>query len=814
MGITKYFGLSKFGSEGRISDDNYKHTLRDREFLDSLLYYLATHDHRAISDSVLNGGPDARPTLTFSNSSGALSSNTTYRYRISYIDGVGNETLASTSNSYTTPSAIGSPPVMQLDTASTGGFLEAGTYRYALSYYQDGGGESTANNTNSIIVPIGTSTNTVTVTLNTLPDGADGWKIYRRSTLDDDYYYLDSVASGATEYVDDGATLPDCTKKRPVYNSTNSFNSITIGIDPTDLPLPSWVTGWRVYRTTGVEFGEFSLLATIYETTTEGGSDLVTSYTDAGGSTYQGSPVNVSTEIPKIPQLDAGDVFDVSGKPLPAELSPRGVRQLYTFAPTVSNDTIVNQLYVPHDMYAERLDVFFLTAPSGVDSSNYVVIKVGDDALIDEVQSVFNNSHTDNEIQYLYNSATAGTFTISWNGFGPSAPIAYNSDTLALETAVEDLDASIDVQVAGIGTASSPWVIEFLSPGDQDVPQITTNDSGLTGGTSTIFTSIPGSDGGTFTLSIAGSSTPAIAYNASAATLATALREIQAISSVVVAGSGTEADPWVITFTDGGVDRTRVEKETVFPVFPQLADGSSPLDIKVGVVHEFDRATPVFEGFTVKKDFPLLVADDNNLNGFTTVTEVTRGVIAESVQVVCDTADQYHFWQSPVTDEGIQQAQSAPATGGTAVSDTWATDDYAAELDSDQETNSWNVGPLDVGEYIAKFYVADVDGSGAWYCQIVDLNGPTVLFEQRFANGPTNPSLYVVYELPFTTDGVHDLEFRVVKDGATADRVRVDKYEYEADLPRFYEGQMLTVSTHVVGTPSGNGSDVQINLWY
>ena len=59
--------------------------------------------------------------------------------------------------------------------------------------------------------------------------------------------------------------------------------------------------------------------------------------------------------------------------------------------------------------------------------------------------------------------------------------------------------------------------------------------------------------GGTFTASFAGQGpTSAIAYNASAATLKTALETMTTITDVTVTGAGTIGDPWVITFVDPG----------------------------------------------------------------------------------------------------------------------------------------------------------------------------------------------------------------------------------------------------------------------
>lgn len=60
------------------------------------------------------------------------------------------------------------------------------------------------------------------------------------------------------------------------------------------------------------------------------------------------------------------------------------------------------------------------------------------------------------------------------------------------------------------------------------------------------------STGGTFTLTIDGDTTAAIAYNASAAAVESAVEAVAAVSAVVsVTGTGTVGDPWIITFAEG-----------------------------------------------------------------------------------------------------------------------------------------------------------------------------------------------------------------------------------------------------------------------
>ena len=290
---TQNFGLEQFGPSGRISDNNYKFSDRDRATMDALLWTLMNHDHRDTSTVTSLAGPDNRPPLTLSTTGGTIPAGQAMYYRISYVDAFGNETEASTTGETATADPIPSPPIMEVSYVTTGGALAPGVYRYALAYYQTGIGVTRATNVATINVPVGTSTNEVTITLDTLPATATGWRIYRKGPGDYDYFWLDTITSGAT-YGDDGLDLAlDCTKVRPTSNTTNSTNSITIDIHANDLPLDVRIQSWRIYRTNTVGFfGPTSLLATVVDTTTQAGSDLVTTFTDVGSVTFAGSPLS------------------------------------------------------------------------------------------------------------------------------------------------------------------------------------------------------------------------------------------------------------------------------------------------------------------------------------------------------------------------------------------------------------------------------------------------------------------------------------------------------------------------------------------
>lgn len=995
--LTTHLGFNKFGPSGAIADEGYKFALKDRELLDALLWTLLNHDHRQVYNARLaDPSFDQPPALTVSTTGGTLPAGKNYFYKFSYIDADGNETAGSTAGFTNTPPALAAPVSQNLTTATTGGTLAPGTYRYAMSFYQSAGGQTTAPNISTIVVPTGTSTNTVTIPLQTLPSGATGWKIYRRAPGELEYFLLATTTSGPN-YTDDGSVSPDCTKRRPTINDTNSTNKITVALPANELPLDDRVTGWRIYRTnTSGSYPYNSLLATVVETTTEGGSDLVTSYDDVGGQLSAGIPLVQSATPPPVPQLDAGDIFSAASSRLPSSLAPLGVRQFYTFLPGTLAIQDYNQVYIPHDMLVERIDGYYTGAnPTGlvqgvaaqgtltmdtnptnndtmtVDTKTYtfqdtltdvdgnvkigatlaatqanivaafnltgiagtdyaasmtahttvnmaafaadnsvltaktkgtagnsiattetftavtnifdaatlgtttagvnevsVTVRFTDDSLVDEVQSLYNDAITQNEIQKISNDATGGTFTLSFDGQGPTgdidfdAPadgvkevvnlyndatggnftltdgtdttsnIAYNAAAATIKTRLEtditaittvtvtgtgtssdpwiitydsplkvpfaDLSANdggltggtstltvtaqgqrgikseleklsniTEVAVEGSGTAADPWIVEFVNPGSSDVALMTANDTNLTGETvgTTITESIKGSNGGTFTLSDNTDTTSAIAYNASAATIETRLQtDITSITDVTVTGSGTEADPWVITFVNPG-----------------------------------------------DQDVALLVVSDTNLNGSSTIVETTKGRGNSQIDLVIDQNQAYHFFQTPTDDAGEQEAESAPATGGTLVSDTLATNDAAAELDTQGEKNSWNIGTgPGAGVYKFSFWVA---APGTAEATMRVLNGGVILGSLVRSPG-RNTYDDPVYEIEVTLDGSEDLNVEVEKTDAGANVVRVDKYEYELQLPRLYGGQTMTVEVIETGTPTTRGDDLQVTLWY
>lgn len=604
MGQTTNFGLEKFGSEGSISQNGYKFSSKDRETLDSLIYTLFNHDHRTTDATPIND--PSRPTLA-AGSSGNFLAGTTLFYKVSFRDSQGNETAASSEQSVALDPPLTAPAAPTLATAATGGILEAGTYRYSLSYYQSAGGETTAQNVNSIIATTATSENTIT--LPALPAAADGWKLYRKGPNDANYFYLAQIAGGATpptEYVDDGSVLANCTVYRPTRNTTNGSNSVTVSLNANDLPLDSRITSWRVYRTTASgSYPSSSLVATVTSTTTESGTDLVTSYVDTGSSLLPGVPLSVSVTPPAIPQLNASDVFSALSGRLPKELAPPETRTFTAYAQALSSEFLtlapqhqMDAIIVPMnvleqtldariglfrahttdaiagvwqlhttdafivppliqgmqgrdyvrtvptvDMPIERMDIYFMDSPYGLDANNYVRWIIDDGTT-----KVWVDAQTDTDFFSWVSSGTDSGQQEAEDIVGVDGVLV--NDLLATNDVAQELQSQNDTAI---------WDTGNLEEGDY-IAYFYVRDMGQTTGT----------------LSLVVRTTQATPVTLASTTLSpgpTFYEPAQELAfSVPAGGIGVEI---VATKTDNGSDYYRIDKMSYEYQNPTLLEGST-----------------------------------------------------------------------------------------------------------------------------------------------------------------------------------------------------------------------------------------------
>ena len=84
-----------------------------------------------------------------------------------------------------------------------------------------------------------------------------------------------------------------------------------------------------------------------------------------------------------------------------------------------------------------------------------------------------------------------------------------------------------------------------------DTAQTVTFSSGAVAGVKEVATVDRGtSTGGTYTLTVSGQTTAAIAFDAAASAVKSALELLSTVTTVTVTGTGTVGDPWVCTFDD------------------------------------------------------------------------------------------------------------------------------------------------------------------------------------------------------------------------------------------------------------------------
>lgn len=325
-GNTSHYNFKRLNTGDNLYSDSAKFTWGDREQMDALIYQGAEGHHHTGESSGSN--PTLAPTLALDDSSGSLSGSTTYYYCYTYVDSAGLESSPSPVASQATSSAVTSPTAPALATSPTGGVLLPGQYFYVLTAYQSSNTVETKGlSPNTIVIPVGTSTNRVTLTLPSLPSGATGFNIYRKKPGGLGMFYLDSVdlnvATPPTTYVDDGNPLEDCTRTLPSVNSTNSTNNITITLPGATPVIPAGYT-WKIYRSTVA--GSFTNAFLTQQTVNP-------YYVDTGTVTTAGSPPVYSqftTTPSKVLLTDAAEVQGtlpmgvVSGFPFIVEFNTSG----------------------------------------------------------------------------------------------------------------------------------------------------------------------------------------------------------------------------------------------------------------------------------------------------------------------------------------------------------------------------------------------------------------------------------------------------------------------------------------------------------
>lgn len=302
-GETSHYGFQKLTQGDPFSTNGYKFTEADREQMDRLIWLGAEGHHHTGEDSIVVG-PSVAPSLALSLTGGTIPAGSTVYYKYTYVDENGNETAGSPESSVETPAAVAEPGTPTLSILSTGGSLQPGNYYYVLSAYTNAITQETmARNPNYITVPIGTTTNKITLTMPSVPTGADGFNIYRRRPGTASYVYLTSVVAATTTFIDTGATAEDVLRVLPTRNTTNASNAVLVSLPGATPAVPVGST-WRVYRTYLSSNYDNSLLHHVTEETFEGSGIIAVDTEDVGNATTAGKPPLTTLSVSSPAKID------------------------------------------------------------------------------------------------------------------------------------------------------------------------------------------------------------------------------------------------------------------------------------------------------------------------------------------------------------------------------------------------------------------------------------------------------------------------------------------------------------------------------
>lgn len=305
---TERWKLSTLGPGDSIKDDGYKFSDADIHLIDRLLEYLV-EQHRHTGTLGTGYAPDAGPSLELDTMGGAIPSGVRLYYRITVVDPDGFESEASPISSIEMPTSVIEPGAPSLSYVTGSGTLEPGQYTYVLSAYKDATTlETKAVNSAFITVPGTASTNEITLTMPSLPAGADGFNIYRRSP--GGFHFLHLASTAAASYVDDGSVEPDCDRTIPAANLTSNTNLVIITY-PGATPALEDGWSWRIYRTDDASNWDNSFLV---EITPSGATPIAEiTYEDVGESTRVGAPPDDSQVISAPEKIRLTDALEVQG---------------------------------------------------------------------------------------------------------------------------------------------------------------------------------------------------------------------------------------------------------------------------------------------------------------------------------------------------------------------------------------------------------------------------------------------------------------------------------------------------------------------
>ncbi|MCC2638882.1 MAG: hypothetical protein K0Q68_2601, partial [Moraxellaceae bacterium] len=277
-----------------------------------------------------------------------------------------------------------------------------------------------------------------------------------------------------------------------------------------------------------------------------------------------------------------------------------GVRNL---GGLLSVDTLngLMALELPEFMVKNTIDY------TGSDFLDATLVRLGESSA-SVVTSLDNDSAGQREVQQLkLTSVTSGTFTLTFDGT-PTGPITYSSTPATLVANVQAaLNASLATHNITASAGAEAGTVKLTFAAEQDQALIVANDVSLAGtGKSIAVTELTGgardnetqrfgysAEAGTFMLTYNGQTTAALAWNATAADVETALEALTSVNAggVTVSGTGTYNNPFVFEFTD-------VADKSAAGAFHQLAAMSSDLarsDQKLAVSTVTEGTAPLKE---------------------------------------------------------------------------------------------------------------------------------------------------------------------------------------------------------------------------
>jgi hypothetical protein len=309
---TERWGLSVLGSGDSLQADGFKFADADRRLLDRLLSYAAEgHRHTGLRGDDLT--PTSALNLTLITTGGTIASGSRYYYRFTIVDEYGNESAPSPIAYIDTPSTVAMPSAPAISYTAGTGELQPGGYSYALSAYKGATTQETkAANTAFIVIPGASPTNEIVLTLPTLPFGADGYNVYRKTPSGMHYLWLTSIADPTPlqTWTDDGTISGDCDRSLPSANRTGGTNAVTVRY-PGAPPAIGDGWSWRVYRTVDPNRWGRSRLKDITPIGATPATPL--GFNDTGLQTSVGSPPAKAQIINAPPKINLTDGAEVQG---------------------------------------------------------------------------------------------------------------------------------------------------------------------------------------------------------------------------------------------------------------------------------------------------------------------------------------------------------------------------------------------------------------------------------------------------------------------------------------------------------------------